>query len=186
MKKVVALVFLFLSLTQARMFIGVDGGYNVYGRSLSGDTFKSSVWHNQKPNGWYAGLNFGSEFLANDYFGFRVFVDGGFSKGLNISQITIASAGLNADMLVNFVATSSFSLGVFVGAGAGYEYVMLGSNARFSSIPVYGRVGVTMGLGQNSRIDITARPPIVSYQLDKNARFASSSFLLQVGYKYIF
>lgn len=186
MKKIIALVFMFLSLTQARMFIGVDGGYSFYGRSLSGDIFKSSVWNNQKPRGWYAGLNLGSEFLANDYFGFRVILDGGFSKGLNVSQVKIISGSLNADMLVNFIATGSFSLGVFVGAGAGYEYVILGNNAKFSSIPVFGRAGITMGLGQNSRIDITARPPIVSYKLNKNARFVSSSLLLQVGYKYIF
>lgn len=186
MKKIVVLSLLFLSFTQAGMFIGVDGGYNVYGRSSNGDVFKSSVWKNQKPTGWYAGINLGSEFLANDYFGFRTFVDAGYSSGLNVKNVKIISAGLNADMLVNFVATNSFSLGIFVGAGASYEYVMLGNNFKSSSVPVYGRTGITMGLGQHSRIDITARPPIVSYKLKKSARFASSSFLLQIGYKYLF
>lgn len=186
MKKIIALVFIFLSLTQAKMFVGVDGGYSLYGRSPSGDILKSSVWNNQKPRGWYAGLNIGSEFLANDYFGFRVILDGGYSNGLNVSQVKIISGSLNTDMLVNFVATGSFSLGIFVGAGAGYDYVVLGNHAKFSSVPIFGRAGITMGLGENSRIDITARPPIISYKLNKYAKFASSSFLLQAGYKYIF
>lgn len=185
MQKILALITICFSLIQAKMFIGIDGGYNIYGRSESGSV-KSSVWSNTKPNGWYVGVNLGNEVFKNDYFGFRVFLDTGISRGISVKQFKVINAGLNTDALINFVVTQNFSLGIFVGAGAGYEYVSLGKITKFESLPVYGRIGLTTSIGESSRIDFTLRPPIVSYKFNKNSRFVSSSLLLQVGYKFLF
>lgn len=193
MKKILISAVACLSISQASMFVGVDGGYTMYGTVGNGATNSTIYDENYKQrfdNDWWSlGLNFGAEGFVNNYFGARAFLEAIYSNSLdNTKHHSIDIAG-NADLMLNFLNTGGFSLGVFGGLGVGYS-ILFGNNSNQGYIPLYGRTGITMGLGSSARIDLTLKLPITSWEIHNNEgvdRYhAPSPFAFQAGFKYLF
>lgn len=186
MKKILISAVACLSISQASMFVGVDGGYTMLGGISNGHT-NSSIYGNDKNrfnNDWWSiGLNFGAEGFVNNYFGARAFIEGVYSRKLpNENNNNIDIAG-NADLMVNLLNTGGFSLGVFGGLGLGYSIAFGDTTKGYA--PFYGRTGITMGVSNNARIDLTLKLPITSFKIHgyKNGERISSPFAFQAGFK---
>lgn len=181
MKKLLMIGLIGLAFAQAKTFVGFDGGYMLNGYADNGkltnyDTYRFS----KKSNNWTVGLNFGAEGFVNDYFGARAFLEALYARGINYSSNELGITG-NVDIMINFIASGSFSLGIFGGAGLGYDIVFNDSG----SFPVYGRGGVSIGLGDSSRIDFTAKLPILGWKVHGN-KGTHAPISLLAGYKYLF
>ncbi|RDU65130.1 hypothetical protein [Helicobacter sp. MIT 14-3879] len=192
MKKILILAIACLTISQAKMFVGADGGYIMYGSASNGST-NSSIYdsknkHRFDSDGWSVSLNFGAEGFVNNYFGARAFLEAFYSRGLN-NSINIIDITGNADIIINFVNTGGFAFGAFGGLGVGYEYLFTNKFTTGDGIaPFFGRVGLTFGLGNNSRIDATLKLPIMGWYIhgsDSN-KFVQSPLSFQLGYKYLF
>ncbi|MWV63084.1 outer membrane beta-barrel protein [Helicobacter saguini] len=158
----------------ARAFVGIDAGYDSAFPKLDNGLAKESYQNFTKYSidGWNVGLNVGGEwfFGGSGYVGLRTFLQLGYGQGyFHGVTLNIIDVNLNLDLLANFYNSGSFSVGAFLGVGAGIntaardlagQSIMLGLN-----IPIYGRAGFTFGLGEHSRVDITASLPILSYNM---------------------
>ena len=160
---------------------------------------------------WKVGINLGNEWLFNNYFGLRWFFGvnyGQFIKyadinysDLNISASHLANMEFGLDALVNVVNTGGFSLGFFFGIAGQYnvwldeanvltELVAMstGNEATGGNLRMYmtllGRAGITIGLGEHSRIDLGASMPIISGGVINNALYNPIQFT--AGYKFLF
>lgn len=163
-----------VQMAQARAFIGIDVGYDSAYPKLDNGMAKESYQNFTKygVDGWNVGLNLGGEWFFGDsnYVGLRTFLQIGYGQGyFHGVSLNLIDLNLNLDLLANFYASDSFSLGAFVGVGSGFntaardfgaEAIVLGLN-----IPTYGRVGLSFGLGEHSRVDVGASLPILSYNV---------------------
>lgn len=188
MKKMLALGLLSLSLAQAKVFVGVDGGYVMAGSSVSGKA-DSSVWDGGYNHGWTAGANFGYETFFSSHFGTRAFVSAGYGNVLDDITETnqFFNVDANIDLMVNFVG----NFGVFAGIGAGYQYHSIGNVLTNHNIPLFGRAGVTIGFGERVRLDLTAKLPIITWDTGDSLIVGVlpttlSSVTMQAGVKFLF
>lgn len=187
MKKMLALGLLSLSLAQAKIFVGVDGGYVMAGSAVSGKA-DSSVWDGGYQNAWNVGANFGYETFFSDHFGARAFISAGYGSVLD-SAVTnqFFNVDGNIDLIVNFVS----SFGVFAGVGAGWQHHSIANAFDRNSIPLFGRAGLTFGLTDNLRLDLTAKLPIITWDMGDSPAVgvlptAFSPLAVQAGIKFLF
>lgn len=193
MKKILISAVACLSISQASMFVGVDGGYTMFGSVSNGATNSTIYNENYKQrfdNDWWSlGLNFGAEGFVNNYFGARAFLEAVYSNSLIYNTSHNVDILGNADLMLNFLNTGGFSLGIFGGLGVGYSVVFDGDFSK-GYAPLYGRTGVTMGLGNSARIDLTLKLPITAWTIHAsngvNKDIAPSAFAFQAGFKYLF
>ncbi len=195
MKKFLALGLLSVSLASAKVFVGVDGGYNMVGFAAPGKV-DSSAWHGDYKDSWSVSANVGYESLFNSHFGIRSFVSVGYGQFVeNDPSNYNIKADLNLDALFNLINTGSFQAGLFAGVGAGYEYqsFQTGSNqsVSFGQIPIYGRAGLSFGLGESIRLDLTTRLPIVAWGIHHDDKILPpvpvyNTISYQVGLKFLF
>lgn len=191
MKKFLALAVICCAMAQAKMFVGVDGGFTFDGSASNGKT-NASIYNSNDgrfdSHGWDVDIVFGAESFAGDYFGARAFLDLGYFSGLNHNRNSIDITG-NADVMINFLKSGSFTWGVFGGLGIGYKYSFAYGNFDNGQgyAPFFGRTGMSFGIGGNSRIDLTVRLPIMGWKVHGNngsGVYAPLDF--QVGYKFLF
>ncbi|GAB0174044.1 hypothetical protein [Helicobacter trogontum] len=181
MKKMLALGLLSLSLAQAKVFVGIDGGYVMAGSAPFGKT-NSSVWNGNYRDAWSVSANFGYESLFSNHFGARAFISAGYGNVLD-SALTnqFITVDGNIDLMINFVP----SFGIFAGVGAGYQYHNV---YKEHGIPLFGRAGVTFGITEHLRLDLTARLPIITWEA-KDSLVGLSMFsplTVQAGIKFLF
>ncbi len=192
MKKILALGFLSVSLASASVFVGIDGGYSMVGVAKSGKV-DSSVWQGHYNDAWNVSANIGYEAFFNGYFGTRAFLSVGYGTYLDsfTSNYTINVDG-NVDAMLNFINTGGFAAGIFAGVGVGYQYnSYLNSNISSNSIPLFGRAGITFGIGEHLRLDLTAKMPIVGWDLKDSiinniVPTVHSPLVFQAGIKFLF
>ncbi|RDU65381.1 hypothetical protein CQA53_06300 [Helicobacter didelphidarum] len=176
MKKILALGLVSLSLSatlaQARTFVGIDAGYDRGSFESTNGLAKKSYtgFINAPAEGWNVGINVGGEWFFGEYVGLRTFLGLGYGQAFAQANtnLHVLDVNLNFDIMANVVNTGSFSTGLFVGVGAGFGIAAqkLSAEALVSmNIPIYGRAGITFGLGEHSRIDVTAILPILSYNM---------------------
>ena len=185
MKKITKILIsmaMLITLSNAEMFVGVDGGYDVHGVASSGYVDSSVYNGHYGSRMWTLSLNFGGEGLVNNYFGFRAFLEAGYAHAIH-GGLKFANLGVNADSIINFVNSGSFSFGMLLGLGANYEVNVSDGSGSF---PLYGRTGFTFGIGPNSRIDLTLKLPIVGWYLNGNPKNTNASLKFQLGYKVLF
>ena len=180
--KILICMTMLFTLSEAKMFVGVDGGYDVHGVASSGYVGSSVYNGHYGSRLWSLNLNFGGEGLVNNYFGFRAFLEAGYAQAI-YGALKFANLGVNVDSLINFVSNGSFSFGMILGLGANYE---VNVNNGDGSFPLYARTGFTFGIGPNSRIDLTLKLPMVGWYLNGNAKGTNASLKFQLGYKVLF
>lgn len=187
MKKMLALGLLSLSLAQAKVFVGVDGGYVMAGSATSGKV-NSGVYDGHYQDAWNVSVNFGYETFFSSHFGARAFVSAGYGSALD-SAVTnqFFDVDGNIDLIVNFVS----SFGVFAGVGAGWQHHSIANAFDNNSIPLFGRVGLTFGITDNLRLDLTAKLPIIAWDLGNSdivgvLPTTFSPLAVQAGIKFLF
>lgn len=188
MKKILLSTALCAALANAGAFVGFDGGYVFEGLNNSGGTNSTIYDKNglKGANAWNLGINFGAESFANNYFGARAFLELNYLNGLDYNKRKEIALSGNADILVNLIAGSGASFGVFGGVGIGYAYSFTG-NSDYGYAPLFGRVGATLEIAKNSRIDLTFKLPIMGWHAHGSGKnFVASPMNIQVGYKYLF
>lgn len=175
MKKILAVGLISFSLSvtlaQAKFFVGVQGGYDdgafTIKNGFVSDSYKQFAGDNNG-RGWNLGVDFGSEWFFGDYIGLRNFIGLGYgqSKFMN-SNLDVYDINVNLDVMFNAYKANSLSIGVFVGAGAGVNMTTSSFNieslALGWNIPIYARTGLTFGIGEHHRIDLSASLPLLSY-----------------------
>ena len=187
MKKMLALGLLSLSLAQAKVFVGVDGGYVMAGGATSGKV-NSGVYDGHYKDTWNVSANFGYETFFSDHFGARAFISAGYGSIFDSAVSNhIFNVDGNIDLIVNFVS----SFGVFAGIGAGYQYHSVASTFNSNNIPLFGRVGLTFGITDDLRLDLTAKLPIIAWDMDDSVLTGklptvSSPLTVQAGIKFLF
>lgn len=187
MKKMLALGLLSLSLAQAKIFVGVDGGYVMAGSAVSGKA-DSSVYDGRYQDAWNVSANFGYETFFSSHFGARAFVSAGYGSVFD-SAVTNQFFGVdgNIDLIANLVG----GFGVFAGVGAGWQHHSIASAFDKNSIPLFGRVGLTFGITDSLRLDLTAKLPIIAWDMDGSdiAGVLPTTFsplAVQAGIKFLF
>ncbi|STQ86732.1 outer membrane beta-barrel protein [Helicobacter muridarum] len=159
------------SLAEARFFLGVEGGWGKGETTFENKVVKYGEFTNSKAmHGWLALLNIGGEWMFNEMIGMRTFLSLGYGQNYFVEKtFHDIELGINADMILDLYNNGSFSFGLFGGIGSGYNStfekfgfagIIIGTN-----IPIYGRAGLTFGLGENSRVDLTTYLPIASYNV---------------------
>ena len=104
MKKVLALGLVSLALVQAKVFLGVQGGYDLGVGLTKTGTLDAPIWKGATTGGWSAGANLGLEH-GEGFFGVRYFLSFDYSAPLansNVySKLNVFDVDLNLDMLLN-------------------------------------------------------------------------------------
>lgn len=187
MKKMLALGLLSLSLAQAKIFVGVDGGYVMMGCAVSGKA-DSSVYDGRYKDAWNVSANFGYETFFSSHFGARAFVSAGYGSIFDtVTTNHIFNVDGNIDLIANLVG----GFGVFAGVGAGWQHHPVAKTFDNNSIPLFGRVGFTFGITDNLRLDLTAKLPIITWDMDNSVLTdklpkLSSPLTVQAGIKFLF
>lgn len=115
----------------------------------------STAFENTRDSNFYAGLNIGTQHFFGDYFGLRWFIGAGY-----IGSFKTAELNLGVDAILNFFNNNNFSFGIFAGVGSGFQ--LLVRPVSKGEIPIIGRVGLSFGIGEHNRIDITTQIPIIT------------------------
>ena len=207
MKKLLALgvisFSLSASLAEARFFLGVEGGYEMSDVFVQAGNRGHVVWgssafeNKARIDSWTAGANLGTEHQLNDLFGLRWYFGVNYGENTNqklIFQIQYLDFQLGADALLNFVNTGSFAFGVFAGIGGSFSKGSFTGNffkstdetAHIAQAGFFGQVGLTFGLGEHNRIDLTARIPIMNVVLAEDGNPIYNPLRFTLGYKFIF
>ncbi|ANV97979.1 hypothetical protein BBW65_03825 [Helicobacter enhydrae] len=167
-----------VSVSQARFFVGIEGGYTATiadGTGLTAnsmrlvlpavDTVFKAFDHGVK--GYSVGGVFGSENFWGDYLGTRWGIDVGYTsvytKATNVVS-EFLNVGWSSDVLVNFVNTGAFSLGIFGGASTDYHYDMRASERCANQKAIAShlldfswRAGVSAMLANHHRLEFLAK-----------------------------
>ena len=206
MKKVLAIGLVSLALAQAKVFIGVQGSYD-WGASIGRtNTFNTPIWSGNVTDGWGVGANLGLE-QDFGYFGLREFLSFDYSssfldKATGFYGFDVFDVDLNLDALINFVKGDVFSMGIFLGAGVGYQYMSLLNDTNsgkvkfsFGNLPIFARTGLTFGIGSHSRIDLGVKIPLIAFGLHKGQNGGNAAgdeqyyyppLKIQLSYKFLF
>ncbi|RDU69173.1 outer membrane beta-barrel protein [Helicobacter aurati] len=201
MKKILALSVISLSLSaslaEARFLLGVEGGYNrgitTLDNGFADQSYKNFI--NDSIHGWNAGINIGGQWFFGERIGMRTFL--GFIYGqsyLNGHSFHTGDININFDLMADIIKGGSSSFGVFVGAGGGYSvaaqslsFSVLSAGASF---PIYARAGFSLGLGESSRIDLTAYLPLLTYSIvdtnNSDVVGAYNPLRFTLSYKFMF
>lgn len=202
----------FLSVAQARFYLGVEGGYVSQGLPLVQEKGKGIETHTISSSGlgdlieygakgYAVGVVFGTESFFNRYFGLRWGLGLGYSsskkdlynngkkKGYELS---VFDTNLSVDMMLNFVNTGNFSFGVFGGVGADYQYFTNTGNPKWHALGFEGRVGLSTLLGNHHRMEVFAKLPFADMSMkfskgDNNLfAYGTTKSVFGVSYKFVF
>lgn len=185
MKKIMLSGLISVAVMQAKLFVGIDGGYDLgYFKTVSHNSYLlgSTAFENTRDSNFYAGLNIGTQHFFGDYFGLRWFIGAGY-----IGSFKTAELNLGVDAILNFFNNNNFSFGIFAGVGSGFQ--LLVRPVSKGEIPIIGRVGLSFGIGEHNRIDITTQIPIITWSIeafDKAFGEIYAPVRISLGYKFIF
>ena len=176
MKKVLAIGLVSLALAQAKVFIGVQGGYDLGGLLTKTGGLDAPIWAGNTTGGWSVGANLGVEH-GSGFLGLRYFLSFDYSRSLqgvsaSSKNFSAYDVDLNVDIMLNLIRGSSLGLGLFAGAGAGYQYISFADTANNrlysdGNIPIFGRAGVTLRFGERIRVDAGVKIPIMAFDMLK-------------------
>lgn len=202
----------FISLAQARFYLGVEGGYATQGLPMVQESGKGIETHTISPKalgdlikdgakGYSLGVVFGTESFFGRYVGVRWGLGLGYSStekdlydnGKKYEQeLKTFNSNLSLDLMINFINNGNFSFGVFGGVGAEYQYFTNVSNPNWHSLDFEGRVGLSTLLGGHHRVEVFARLPFADlsskYTQGDNNLFAysTSKAVFGASYKFVF
>ncbi|ANV97978.1 hypothetical protein BBW65_03820 [Helicobacter enhydrae] len=204
-----------VSVSQARFFVGIEGGYTALGIPDSNSTTDKMVFKTvsvgeigdmfkNNPEGFLLNLTLGSEYFFGDYVGLRWDAGVGYSsvviglgdlgqnaKGFAKEKLGALVSMADLDLMVNLVNRGNFSFGVFGGVGADYRYYFPNGESKQHTLTFVGRAGVTTLIGQRNRFEIFAKLPFMDMasatKSNKEKTFAAlPAVTIGAGYKYLF
>ncbi|VEJ24739.1 outer membrane protein [Helicobacter cholecystus] len=150
----ILILFLFLaSPLFARFYIGIEGGYigNFGVFDIYQDNLKPLDLKKEKLNegGIIGNIVLGTEhFFLNNYLGIRWGVFAGYGKSWgrngtygNLST-SVLTAGLNTDVIINFIAKENLMIGFILGIGYSYNTFKPNKNLEYgeyfsATLPIY-------------------------------------------------
>ena len=199
------------------LFVGVHGGVSLFGvgmydgngKKYTDKQFKDQTGTDASATSFNVGLKAGYQYffmpivgvrgyLGYDFNGSRSYMKIPNMKDVNVSFQNIT---LNADVMVNFLNTDSFTLGAYVGFGLGYGITgvtgpkagidrFLGNmNYNGFNIPI--NVGIAATFGGSHKVEIGAKIQALSAGYSSKTKNDKSEMLINthvinVGYSYIF
>ncbi|WP_104747093.1 outer membrane beta-barrel protein, partial [Helicobacter bilis] len=136
------------------LFVGVHGGVSLFGVGMydgNGKAWSDKDYKDSKMDKSAASFNVGLKagyqyffmpmvgvrgYLGYDFNGSRLLMKGAvFGAGVKDINLSFQNITLNADVMVNFLNTDSFTLGAYVGFGLGYGITgMTGQKAVIDQI----------------------------------------------------
>ena len=203
------------------LFVGVHGGvslfgvgvYDTNGKKATDKQFKDQTGTDASAASFNVGLKAGYQYffmpivgvrgyLGYDFNGSRIFAKGSkFGTGVKDINISFQNITLNADVMVNFLNTDSFTLGAYVGFGLGYGITgMTGQKAvidqiigkmKYNGFNIPINVGIAATFGGSHKVEIGAKIQALSAGYSSNDKNDKSETLMNthvinVGYSYIF
>ena len=206
------------------LFVGVHGGVSLFGIGLydeKGKAYSTQMYKGLGVDKSSASFNVGLKagyqyffmpivgvrgYLGYDFNGSRVFTKGSVlsqlmpgAKDVNVSFQNIT---LNADLMVNFLKTDSFTLGVYVGFGLGYGITgitgqkevidqIIGNNMKYNGFNIPINVGIAATFAGSHKVEIGAKIQALSAGYSSKTKNDKSEMLMNthvinVGYSYIF
>lgn len=200
------MIFCF-STAEAKFFLGVDGGYEMSDITLQSGEKGHVLWGGSifkniaRLDAWTAGINLGTEHEINNFLNLRWFLGLNYGQNINfkaIYQLQQIDIQLGVDTIFNFVKSKSYSFGLLLGLGTNLntgdffgmffkkDLPLENFITSYGQVGIFGNVGLTLGLGEHSRIDFITRIPIMNVVLTQGGGVIYSPIRFTVGYKYLF
>ncbi|RDU71768.1 outer membrane beta-barrel protein [Helicobacter brantae] len=178
------------SMAEARLFVGVEGGYTAQKSYDTGLNNRASTFLFSMPStsvisdaldkgskGYSLGVTLGTEDVGS-IFGTRWYLGAGYTSvskdfaGKSWSREYI-DASVGFDLILNFFNNGSSSFGIFGGVSADYHYWLNSSDykeeyfATFSKhiFDFSGKAGITTMLAKHNRLEVFAKLPIASMSI---------------------
>ena len=182
-----------------------DGGYKDIDMDKFDAPFNVGLFHVGLKAGYqyfFMSIVGARGYLGYDFNGSRVFIKGSkFVAGMKDINMSFHNITLNADVMVNFLNTDSFTLGAYVGFGLGYGITGLTGekmivdtlskeqNYNRFNIPI--NVGIAATFAGSHKVEIGAKIQALSAGYGSNEKNYKSETLMNthvinVGYSYIF
>ena len=201
------------------LFVGVHGGVSLFGIGLydeKGKAYSTQMYKGLGVDKSSASFNVGLKagyqyffmpmvgvrgYLGYDFNGSRVFVKMPAAANMKDISISFQNITLNADVMVNFLNTDSFTLGVYVGFGLGYGITgMTGQKAvidqiigkmKYNGFNIPINVGIAATFGRSHKVEIGAKIQALSAGYSSKTKNDKTEYLMNthvinVGYSYIF
>ena len=206
------------------LFVGVHGGVSLFGVGMydgNGKAWSDKDYKDSKMDKSAASFNVGLKagyqyffmpivgvrgYLGYDFNGSRVFMKGSrFGAGMKDVNMSFQNITLNADVMVNFLNTDSFTLGAYVGFGLGYgitgvtsesKEVQTGINEMLKEMNYNGfnipiNVGIAATFAGSHKVEIGAKIQALSAGYSSKTKNDKTEWLMNthvinVGYSYIF
>lgn len=189
MKKILAFGLISLAFAQAKVLVGVHGSYDLGATTEATGKFSAPIWNGNTEGGWGAGAHVGMQH-GSDLIGVRYFLSFDYSQALAAAAkgLSVYDIDANVDLLLNFVRGGGFGMGLFVGAGAGYQYVSM-PNDSLGNLPIFARAGLMFNFGERSSLDLGVKVPLTAIALHKSAGLNDAYWAplkIQVGYTFSF
>lgn len=200
------------------LFVGVHGGvslfgvgaYDANGKKTTDKQFKENFDVNASTTSFNVGLKAGYQYFFMPIVGVRGYLGYDFNgsralmklgMGMKDVNVSFQNITLNADVMVNFLNTDSFTLGAYVGFGLGYGItgitdqkaaidMFLGDmNYNGFNIPI--NVGIAATFAGSHKVEISAKIQALSAGYSSKTKNDKSEMLINthvinVGYSYIF
>ncbi len=200
------------------LFVGVHGGvtlfgvgaYGANGKKATDKQFKEDFGVNASTTSFNVGLKAGYQYFFMPIVGVRGYLGYDFNGsrtlmklgvGMKDVNVSFQNITLNADVMVNFLNTDSFSLGAYVGFGLGYGITGLTGEKRVVdsitttsdyngfNIPI--NVGIAATFAGSHKVEIGAKIQALSAGYSSKPKNDKTQFLMNthvinVGYSYIF
>ena len=202
------------------LFVGVHGGVSLFGIGLydeKGKAYSTQMYKGLGVDKSSASFNVGLKagyqyffmpmvgvrgYLGYDFNGSRVFVKMPAAANMKDISISFQNITLNADVMVNFLNTDSFTLGVYVGFGLGYGITgitgqkevidqIIGNNMKYNGFNIPINVGIAATFAGSHKVEIGAKIQALSAGYSSKTKNDKSEMLINthvinVGYSYIF
>ena len=199
------------------LFVGVHGGVSLFGVGMYDEKGKAESNQTYKDRGidksatsFNVGLKAGYQYFFMPMVGVRGYLGYDFNgsralmklgMGMKDVNVSFQNITLNADVMVNFLNTDSFTLGAYVGFGLGYGITgvtgpkagidrFLGNmNYNGFNIPI--NVGIAATFAGSHKVEIGAKIQALSAGYSSKTKNDKSEMLINthvinVGYSYIF
>lgn len=173
---------------QARFYFGINADYSAQvmrelqksNRALSihpSDVIADSLRGEQR--GYSIGGVLGAEDFYSRYFGTRYGIGAGYTL---LRQFKFIDAEFSFDLLLDFFNNRDFGIGIFGGVSVDYHYGLM-QKRHFLNLD--GRIGASMLILENHRIEAYTKLPIASIKMgSKPSLLARTTF--GASYKIIF
>ena len=201
------------------LFVGVHGGvtlfglgvYDVNGKKATDRELKDNFGVNASTTSFNVGLKAGYQYFFMPIVGVRGYLGYDFNgsralmklgMGMKDVNVSFQNITLNADVMVNFLNTDSFTLGAYVGFGLGYGITgitgqkevidqIIGNNMKYNGFNIPINVGIAATFGGSHKVEIGAKIQALSAGYSSKTKNDKSEMLMNthvinVGYSYIF